>query len=342
MKKWLGSGMLLLTAVIWGVAFVAQSVGMDYVEPFTFNFARYIIGGIVLLPFLGLGNPKRNRGCTVKAVQSKTAGRAKEDAGVSGKAQSNDDKAQSNDDKAQADEDKAERRKVIKKSVFAGIVCGFILCIASMLQQFGIMYTSVVGKAGFITALYIIMVPVLGIFLRKKTKPLVWLCVLISVIGLYLLCVSDGYRLEPADILLLACALFFAFHIIFIDYISPGTNGVLISCVQFFVAGICCMIAMFLWESPDIAGMLRAYIPILYTGVLSCGVAYTFQILGQKYVEPTKASLILCLESVVSVLAGWLLLRQALSMRELIGCVVMFVAIIMAQFVQKEEPAPEE
>lgn len=298
MKKWLGSGMLLLTAMIWGVAFVAQSVGMDYVEPFTFNFARYIIGGVVLLPFLKLGNtdtPKENT------------------------------------------EDKSKKKQRFRRSVIGGIGCGVLLFCASMLQQFGIMYTNVVGKAGFITALYIILVPVLGIFFRKKTKPLLWICVGISVIGLYLLCVSDGYRLELADVLLLACALFFAFHIIFIDYISPNTNGVLVSCVQFFVSGLFCMVAMFLFESPSFAGILKAYIPILYTGVLSCGVAYTFQILGQKYVEPTKASLILCLESVVAVLAGWLLLQQALSIRELLGCIIMFVAIIMAQFVQKEE-----
>lgn len=298
MKKWLGSGMLLLTAIIWGVAFVAQSVGMDYVEPFTFNFARYIIGGVVLLPFLKLGNtdtPKENT------------------------------------------EDKSKKKQRFRRSVIGGIGCGVLLFCASMLQQFGIMYTNVVGKAGFITALYIILVPVLGIFFRKKTKPLLWICVGISVIGLYLLCVSDGYRLELADVLLLACALFFAFHIIFIDYISPNTNGVLVSCVQFFVSGLFCMVAMFLFESPSFAGILKAYIPILYTGVLSCGVAYTFQILGQKYVEPTKASLILCLESVVAVLAGWLLLQQALSIRELLGCIIMFVAIIMAQFVQKEE-----
>lgn len=298
MKKWLGSGMLLLTAMIWGVAFVAQSVGMDYVEPFTFNFARYIIGGVVLLPFLNLGNsdlPKENT------------------------------------------EDKTKKKQRLRRSVIGGIGCGVLLFCASMLQQFGIMYTNVVGKAGFITALYIILVPVLGIFFRKKTKPLLWICVGISVIGLYLLCVSDGYRLELADILLLACALFFAFHIIFIDYISPNTNGVLVSCVQFIVSGLFCMVAMFLFESPSFAGMLKAYVPILYTGVLSCGVAYTFQILGQKYVEPTKASLILCLESVVAVLAGWLLLQQELSIRELLGCIIMFVAIIMAQFVQKEE-----
>lgn len=309
--------MLLLTAIIWGVAFVAQSVGMDYVEPFTFNFARYMIGAVVLLPFLGLGN-----GSAVPAQNMKG------DA-LTGK-------------KTLSEEERNRRKRMIRKSVLGGVGCGFFLFIASMLQQFGIMYTQVVGKAGFITALYIILVPVLGIFLHKKTKPLVWICVMISVIGLYLLCVSDGYHMEVADILLLACALFFAFHIIFIDYISPGTNGVLVSCVQFFVAGICCMAAMLLFEAPSLSGMLRAYIPILYTGVLSCGVAYTFQILGQKYVEPTKASLILCLESVVSVLAGWLLLKQSLSIRELIGCVTMFVAIIMAQFVQKEETADSE
>lgn len=308
MKQWVGSGMLLLTAVIWGVAFVAQSVGMDYVEPFTFNFARYFIGGIVLLPFLALGKPKW------KDEQEK-AGQENDGATLQGQT----------------------NKKRIKKSVLAGLVCGILLFVASMLQQFGILYTDVVGKAGFITALYIILVPVLGVFLQKKTKPLIWVCVGISVVGLYLLCVSEGYRLELADVLLLGCALFFAFHIVFIDFISSGTNGVLISCVQFFTAGICCMIAMFIMETPSISGMLKAYIPILYTGVLSCGIAYTFQILGQRYVEPTKASLILCLESVVSVLAGWLLLQQKLSLRELIGCVIMFVAIIMAQFVQVEE-----
>lgn len=313
MKKWLGSGMLLLTAVIWGVAFVAQSVGMDYVEPFTFNFARYIIGGIVLLPFLALGNEGTKK--TVVMSEEDTINK-----------------------KNFIADDTLIRKKRIKKSVLGGIGCGCLLFCASMLQQFGIMYTNVVGKAGFITALYIILVPVLGLFLKKKTKPLLWICVAVSVVGLYLLCVSDGYRLELADILLLACALFFAFHIIFIDSISANTNGVLVSCVQFFVSGLFCMIAMFLFEKPSIAGMLKAYIPILYTGVLSCGVAYTFQILGQKYVEPTKASLILCLESVVAVLAGWLLLKQSLSVRELIGCIVMFIAIIMAQFVQKEEP----
>ncbi len=317
MKKWLGSGMLLLTAIIWGVAFVAQSVGMDYVEPFTFNFSRYIIGAVVLLPFLKLGNPG--------AGKKDTSGEALE-----------------NNQKDRNKKVATKQKTVLRKSIIGGIGCGLLLCVASMLQQFGIMYTNVVGKAGFITALYIILVPVLGIFLRKKTKPLVWLCVLISVVGLYLLCVSDGYRLEKADFLLLACALVFAFHIIFIDYISPGTNGVLVSCVQFFVAGICCMVAMFLFETPSFAGILQAYIPILYTGVLSCGIAYTFQILGQKYVEPTRASLILCLESVVSVLAGWLLLKQALSIRELIGCVIMFVAIVLAQFVQKEEEPAQD
>lgn len=301
MKKWLGSGMLLLTAVIWGVAFVAQSVGMDYVEPFTFNFARYFIGGIVLLPFLGFQkSDKKNASSTLE-------------------------------------DRKVQKKKIIKNSIIGGIGCGCLLFIASMLQQFGIVYTNVVGKAGFITALYIILVPVLGLFFGKKTKSLLWICVVISVVGLYLLCISKGYHIETADILLLACAMFFAFHIIFIDFISPKTIGVLVSCVQFFTAAVFCMIAMFIFEEPTMSGMLKAYIPILYTGVLSCGVAYTFQILGQKYVEPTKASLILCLESVVSVLAGWFILKQSLTFRELLGCVIMFVAIVLAQFVQKEE-----
>lgn len=304
MKKWLGSGMLLLAAIIWGVAFVAQSVGMDYVEPYTFNFARYMIGGTVLLPFVLLKGKK--------PVAEEVAN----------------EQVQMNT--------KVDKTSKLRKSILGGIGCGCFLFIASILQQFGILYTDVVGKAGFITALYIILVPVLGLFLHKKTKPLLWVCVVISVVGLYLLCMSEGYYIEKADIFLLLCALFFAFHILLIDYIAPFTDGVVVACVQFFTAGVCCMAAMFFFETPSIQGILEAYIPILYTGVLSCGVAYTFQILGQKYLEPTKASLILCLESVVSVLAAWLILKQELSFRELLGCVIMFVAIILAQFVQKE------
>lgn len=308
MKKWFGSGMLLLAAIIWGVAFVAQSVGMDYVGPFTFNYARYFIGALVLLPFILIKYtiPKKNR------EDGKTA------------------------------TEPEHKKKHVLYTITGGALCGVLLFVASMLQQFGILYSEIVGKAGFLTALYIILVPVLGLFFGKKVKALIWVCVGLAATGLYLLCMTEGFIPELGDILLLLCALVFSFHIMLIDKVSPGHDGVVISCVQFAVAGILCFICAMIWEKWDFNALLQAYIPILYTGALSCGIGYTFQILGQKHVEPTRASLILCLESVVSVLAGWLLLpNQELSLREILGCVIMFAGIVLAQFVRKEEAGAE-
>jgi len=303
MKKWLGIIMLFLTAFIWGTAFVAQSVGMDYVGPFTFNFARYIIGSLVLIPFVI--------------------------AGITGKKKQIE--KENKDDK----EKKKEFASYLKFTVLGGIGCGILLCVASSLQQFGILYSKAVGKAGFLTALYIIMVPVIGLFFGKKTKILIWICVGLATIGLYLLCVKEGLRFEIGDIFLILCALVFSFHIIFVDYVSPKGNGVTISCIQFAVSGILCLIAALFTEKIVITDILRGYFPILYAGVMSCGVAYTFQILGQKYVEPTKASLILCLECVFATLGGWVILDQVLTAKETVGCIVVFIAIILAQFVQK-------
>lgn len=292
MKKWIGYGMLFLTALIWGIAFAAQSVGMDYVGPITFNGVRYIMGGMVLIPFVLAGRRKYR----------KSEGYSKE-----------------------------KEKKQIKTTVIAGLICGVCLCVASLLQQFGILYTSGVGKAGFLTALYIVLVPVFGLFIGKKNRLIIWIAVVVATVGLYLLCIKEGFKIEKGDILLLLCAGVFSVHILTIDHFAESTDGVMLSSIQFFISGILCSIAMFIFEKPTISGILSAYIPLLYTGILSCGVAYTFQILGQKYVEPAKASLILCLESVFSVLSGWVLLKQTLSIRELIGCVVMFAAIIIAQ-----------
>ena len=285
--------LLLLTATIWGVAFVAQSVGMDYVGPFTFNAVRSIIGGVVLLPCIvlfgkinGKDNPE-----TVKRSDGKD-------------------------------------RKTL---LIGGIACGVLLCVASNLQQFGIMYTSV-GKAGFITAMYIVIVPVLGIFLRKKVGGKIWCGVGIAVVGLYLLCMTEsGFSIQKGDFLLMLCALVFSLHILVIDYFSPKVNGVKLSCIQFFTCGILSGAGMFLTENPQISNILAAWMPILYAGVMSCGVAYTLQIIGQKGMNPTVASLILSMESVISVIAGFLILHQTLSSRELIGCVLMFAAIILVQ-----------
>jgi len=310
MKKWIGSLMLLMTALIWGTAFVAQSVGMDYVEPFTFNFTRYIVGALVLVPFVIAGILRRNN----------NKDRSKEfinDAKNAGKAAK-------------------------KYTVFGGIGCGILLCVASSLQQFGIKYTNSVGKAGFLTALYIIIVPILGIFIGKKSRALIWVCVVLSTAGLYLLCVKDGFKFEIGDVFLILCALVFSFHIMLIDHVSPRGDGVTISCIQFAVSGLLCFICALITEKIVFADILKAYFPILYAGVMSCGVAYTFQILGQKYVEPAKASLILCLESVFATLGGWVILKQTMSLKETIGCVIVFAAIILAQFVNKPEKDEEK
>lgn len=289
---------LLLTATIWGVAFVAQSVGMDYVGGFTFNMVRSIIGAVVLLPVIWF----LNRG---KAPSSQTP------------------------------EEKAANRKTL---IIGGICCGVFLCLASNFQQFGIKYTTV-GKAGFITACYIVIVPILGLFLKKKCSPFIWAAVVLALIGLYLLCIKDGFSIGKGDILVMICAVLFSFHILVIDYFSPKVDGVKLSCIQFLVSGILSAIPAFLLEKPQLTSICAAWMPILYAGVMSCGVAYTLQIIGQKDMNPTVASLILSLESCISVLAGWIILGQNLSTREILGCIIMFGAIILAQLPQKGSDA---
>jgi drug/metabolite transporter (DMT)-like permease len=284
--------LLLLTATIWGVAFVAQSVGMEYIGPFTFNGVRSVIGALVLLPCI------------------RVFGRGK-----------------------QVQRTKESDRTLLK----GGICCGLCLFVASNLQQFGILYTSV-GKAGFITAMYIVIVPVLGIFVKNKTGVKIWIAVALAVAGLYLLCMTGGsFAIQKGDLLVGCCAVVFALHILVIDYFSPMVDGVKLSCIQFFVCGVLSIICMFLFETPQLSQILLAWKPILYAGVLSCGVAYTLQIVGQRGMNPTVASLIMSMESVISVLAGWVILKQKLSSRELIGCVIMFAAIILVQLPDKQQ-----
>ncbi|MCC8138485.1 MAG: DMT family transporter [Clostridiales bacterium] len=290
---------LLLTAVIWGVAFVAQSVGMDYVEPFTFSFTRCILGGLVLIPCIALM------------------------------------------DRHKAKQEQNREGTDIRADAAGGVCCGIALFVASNLQQIGIQYTTV-GKAGFITALYIVLVPVIEIFLGKKSGIRTWISVLIAVAGLYLLCITEDFSIGTGDILILLCAAAFSIHILIIDYFSPKADGVRMSCIQFFVCGILSGIAMLIFETPSIAAVRQAWLPIGYAGILSCGVAYTLQIIGQKGTDPTIASLILSLESVVSVLSGWLILHQRLSRKELLGCALMFLAIILVQLPQKKTDADRE
>ena len=228
-----------------------------------------------------------------------------------------------------------ERKKAIRTTLTGGVCCGLALCCASMFQQIGIGYTSV-ANAGFITALYIVIVPILGIFFRRRCGWKVWISVLIALVGFYLLCMVGGFSLERGDIWLLLCAVLFSFHILVIDHFSPMVDGVKMSCIQFFTCGILSGIAMLIAETPDIGNILAAWGPILYAGVFSSGVAYTLQIVGQKNYNPTVATLLLSLESVFSVLTGWAVLHQKLSVRELSGCVLIFIAVILAQLPDKK------
>ena len=297
--------LLLLTATVWGMGFVAQSVGMEYVGVFTFTSVRSFIAGIVLIPciwFLNKINKKEKAETELEDGQSTSQ----------------------------------------KTLLLGGICCGVLLAIASSLQQIGVQYTTV-GKAGFITAFYIIIVPILGIFMKKRCAPTVWIGVVFALAGLYCLCITEGAiggsgaLIQKGDFYVFLCALAFSFHILCIDYFSEKTDGVKMACIQFFVCGIITAVPMFLLEQPSLQALLIAWKPVLYAGAVSSGVGYTLQIVGQKGMNPTVASLILSLESVVSVIGGLVILGQMLSRRELIGCVLMFVAIILAQLPERKK-----
>ncbi|MDD6232046.1 MAG: DMT family transporter [Frisingicoccus sp.] len=294
MNKTKNTFLLLLTAFIWGVAFVAQSVGMDYVGPLTFNGSRFIIGAIFLIPCIAFLDK-------LKEKENQAAGKNITAA--------------------------PQNKKVL---ITGGICCGIAIAAASTLQQYGIAYTTV-GKAGFITALYIVIVPILGIFLKKKPRLIIWLSVLLALVGLYFLCMTDSLSFSKGDTLVLLCAFVFSLHIMIIDHFSPMVDGVRMSCIQFAVAGILCGIPALIFEHPTFSSLIAAWAPVLYAGILSCGVAYTLQIVAQKNYDPTVASLLLSLESVFSVLAGWVILHQSLSPREIFGCVLVFIAIILVQ-----------
>ena len=291
-KKTCGNLMLLVTALIWGTAFVAQSAGMDYLGPFTYNGVRTLLGGVVLLPLIPLF-------ARLKPADQRPTG--------------------------------AAAAAVRKNSLIGGACCGVLLCVASSFQQYGISMTTA-GKAGFITALYIIIVPLMGVFLKKKIPGVIWLCVVIATLGFYLLCVKEGFSVSTGDLLVLCCAVVFSVHIMVVDHFAAKqVNGVLMSCVQFLVAGSLTMLPAFAFEEISLAALWAARYTILYTGVMSCGVGYTLQILGQRYTDPTTATLIMSLESVFAALSGWLLLNEYLSGKELLGCVLVFLAVLLAQ-----------
>lgn len=291
MKEWRGNLLLLVTAIIWGSAFVAQSVAADLVGTFTFQALRSLLGGLVLLPVVA-GNAAMRRKRGVAPIGSR------------------------------------------RTLWCGGILCGVMLCVASCLQQGGIAYTSV-GNAGFITAMYILLVPLLGMFFGKKVGSRLWICIGMAIVALYLLSIKDGFHMSKGDLLMLACALAFSVHILLVDHFSPKVDGVQLACIQFFAAGLLPLPLMLFFERPTAANIAAAWLPIAYAGVLSSGIGYTFQILGQKYTKPSVASLLMSLESVFAVLAAALILHQVPTLRETLGCVLMFAAIILAQLPER-------
>lgn len=299
MKKEIRNSLLLiLTALVWGVAFVAQRQGGAAAGPYTFNCIRSFLGAVVLLPVIRLLN-----------------GRV---------------------------EDKKPRTPQDKRRLWTGgILCGAVLFVASTLQQMGMYYGTTAGKAGFLTACYILFVPVLGIIFGKKCRWNVWVSIVVAVVGLYFLCLTAGFSVQVSDGLVLLCAVCFSVHIMVIDHFSPLVDGVRMSCIQFLICGVLGLVPMIgveILHSP--AGLqgwaqmfmsLDVWIPILYAGIMSCGVGYTLQIIGQNGINPAIASLLMSLESVFSVLAGMVILHETMTGREILGCILVFAAVLFAQ-----------
>ncbi len=284
---------LLLAAIIWGTAFVAQAVGMDHLGPFSFNAIRYFIGSISLIPVIAV----------VRGIKRK---------------------------KGEEPVTEEEKKTRTIHSLKSGALCGVVLTVASLLQQFGIIYTSV-GKAGFITALYIIIVPFFSVIIGKKISLKAWLAAIIAIIGFYFMCIEGADVINIGDILVLGGAVVWAVHILLIDRFAPKAEVVLMSAVQFLVSGIICTVLSLIFETVTLQAVKDCLIPLLYAGVLSCGIAYTLQIAGQKRVEPTLACLVLSLESVFSAIAGWIVLGQRMAGIEILGCLLAFAGVVVAQ-----------
>ncbi|WP_287770926.1 DMT family transporter [Megasphaera sp.] len=287
-----GTISLLITALIWGSAFVAQSIGMDYIGPFTFSAARDVVAIIVLMPVILLFTDKRGDGTYPPIWQQ-----LKPDA----------------------------------ITLTGGAWCGLTLGIADTLQQVGISMTTA-GKAGFITAIYIVLVPLMGFFIGRRVRHIIIVCVALAMTGFYFLCINGDFEIAFGDLLVFFCAIFFALHILVIDhFLLKKAHSIKLSWVQFAIAFLFSAALTVLFESPTASMLWDAKWPILYAGGLSSGVAYTLQIVGQKYTEPTTATLIMSLEAVFAVLAGWLILGEVMTGKEIVGCVLVFVAVILAQ-----------
>ena len=290
-NKLRGSLAILVATVIWGSAFIAQSVGMDYIGPFTFQTMRSVLAVpfLIIVIFLIERNP-------AKSIE-----------------------------------------KWMQPELWkAGLPCGIALFIAAGLQQMGIVHTTA-GKAGFITAMYIVLVPILGIFLHKKPPITSWIGVVLAVIGLYLLSCVGVSQVNIGDVYLLGCALGYAVQITLVDQMGSAVEGLRLNCVQSLFCGIFSGTVMFLTEEPVLSNILACWIPLVYAGIFSLGIAFSLQIIGQQHLEPTPAALIMSLESVFAVLFGWLLLHERMSAAELSGCVLVFIAVILSQVPVKKK-----
>ncbi len=289
-KNLLGTAQLLLAAFIWGSAFVAQSAGMDFVGPFTFQSVRFTIGGLVLIPLIAV------RGAISRKKPDYTP------------------------------PSKADNKQLLK----AGIIAGIVLATAAAFQQCGIVYTTV-GKAGFITTLYVIFVPLCGLFLKKLPAINLWIAVGLATIGLYLLCMTESFSLSLGDTLVLLCAVCYTGHILVVGHYSEQLDPIKFSSIQFLTVGVVTAIPALIFETVAFSALIAAWLPILYTGLLSSGVAFTLQVVAQQYTEPTIAAITMSFESVFAVLSGMVVLSQVPTTREIWGCVIMFTAIILAQ-----------
>lgn len=296
-KKTLGNIMLILAAMIWGTAFAWQRVGMESIEPITFIAARMALSAVLVGLIAVIFDKKEKRSSTRTA---------------------------------------SEQKEINRQSVIGGICCGLFLTFASMFQQFGVVYTTA-GKAGFITAMYMLIVPVISFVLFKKKNSLrVWLAVLIGIAGMYLLCVTESFSLTRGDALVLVCAFLFSGHILCCDYFVGKGNPIKISAIQFVTATVISTVFAFIFETPTVDKIISAAVPVLYCGIMSGGVGYTLQIIAQGFTDPTIASLLMSLESVFAVIGGVIILGEKMTLQETLGCVVMFAAIILVQLPTKK------
>ncbi len=287
---------LFLTAMIWGLSFVAQRAGMEYIGPFTFNMVRSILGGLSLIPMILLV-------------------------------------------KISVPDMRTKRKKLVQhvNLARAGIGCGVALFIAMSIQQYCMQYVGA-GKAGFITALYIVFVPILSVLYGEKLNKTIIISVFLSLIGLYLLCYRGTSGFDVYDLLILVSAFFYGVHIMVVNYYSSKVHAIKASCLQFFVVAILSAFLVLLFEAPTIETIFACKVPLFYAGILTCGIAYTLQIYGQKNTLPVLASLILCLESVFAVIGGVLILGETLSIKEICGCVFMITAVILSNLKFDSKP----